>query len=173
MDTQEQHSSKVVGRIQYSELGIPVSQVNGSRKEEYLLRVYDQMLTTAETNFFRRPIIQSFDSLGRKLSWLAIPTLEDLKYALFEADGSIMDLGSEKVFTMQDIETIAYLSDYSSQLKFMSALASNVMKIVPNTIDNFKKECFSSGGTAKILDVNRDSELSLDEFFNKYYEGVR
>ena len=69
---------------EYTELGTPLIESEKSKQGEYLHQVFEQMLTTAESNFFRRPTIASFDNLGREISWLTIPTLEDLKCSLFE-----------------------------------------------------------------------------------------
>jgi hypothetical protein len=74
-------------------LGYLLLKHDGAKQVEFLHQVYDQMMNTAETNFFRRPVIQSCDNLGRKIAWLAIPTLEDLKYALYEPGDLILDLG--------------------------------------------------------------------------------
>jgi hypothetical protein len=111
-NTDEKISGEGTKGKEYTELGIPVSEGDQSKQGEYLDRVYDQMLTTAELNFFRRPVIESFDSLGHKVSWVTIPTLEDLKCSLYEPSGLIPDLGPEKVITLQDIETAACISDY-------------------------------------------------------------
>jgi len=103
------------------------------------------VLTSSASNFFRRPVIQSLDNLGHKISWLAIPTLEDLKCALYEAGDQILNLGPQKVFTMQDIETAAYMSDCSYQFRFVPRLASMVMEMVSKELENFKNACTSSG----------------------------
>ena len=76
------------------------------------------------------------------------------------------------MFTMQDIETAAYISDYAHQFKFVPNLASLMTKIVSNTINSFMNQCTRSAGTTKFFDVDRRSELSVDGFFKKYYEGV-
>jgi hypothetical protein len=155
-----------------TEMGIPVIEGEGSKQGAFLSRVYEQMRDNAESNFFRRPILESFDNLGHAITWLAIPTLEDLKCALYEAGDLVLDGGSEKVFTMQDIETIAYVSDCSYQFRFVPALASNIMEMVNITLNNYKDECLHSGGTTKIFDVDRRAELSQDELFKKYYQGA-
>jgi hypothetical protein len=116
--------------------------------------------------------MQSCDNLGRKIAWLAIPTLEDLKCALYEPGDLILDLGPEKVFTMQDIETAAYMSDCSGQFRFVPTLASLVMEHVSITLNNFKNECTRSGGTTRLFDIDGRTELTVDGFFKKYYEGV-
>ena len=47
-------------------------------------RAYDNMLMSAAVNIHNRPRIDSFDNVNRPVSFLVIPTLEGLKYALFE-----------------------------------------------------------------------------------------
>lgn len=159
-------------RREYTEKGTPVIEWDGSKQEQYLGRVYEQMLDNAESNFFRRPILESFDNSGHRVSWLAIPTLEDLKYALYEASDSILDIGPEKVYSIRDIETAAYVSDCSYQFRFVPTLASLIRKMLSNTIVNFQSECSRSGGTTKMFEVNRSADLTVDEFFKKYYEGL-
>ena len=170
--SKELHSQRTEERKACTEMGIPVIEGEGSKQGAFLSGVYEQMLDNAESNFFRRPILESFDDLGHKITWLAIPTLEDLKCALYEAGDLVLDVGPEKVFTMQDIETAAYVSDCSYQMRFVPILASNVMEMVNITLNNFNDECLHSGGTTKIFDVDRHAELSPDDLFRKYYIGV-
>ena len=156
MDTQEQRSTEMVGGGEYTELGIPLTEGDGVRQGEFLLRVYDQMLNAAETNFFRRPVIQTFDNQGNKTGWLAIPTLEDLKCALYEPGNTPQDLGlPDKVVNMHDIETAAYMSDSPIPLASLQALASQIMAMVTSTFDSYRNECYRSAGTSKIFDVQQ------------------
>jgi hypothetical protein len=55
--------------------------------------ICDKMFTSAEMNFHNRPHVHFFDKLGRSISFLAIPTLEDLKLVLFEAGNLANDHG--------------------------------------------------------------------------------
>ena len=82
-----------------------VTTVNESELSQ-LDRIYDSMLKSAEINIRNRPYIRSFDNLDRRVSFLVIPTLEDLKYTLFEPSDLVQDVGYPlKVTTKQDIES--------------------------------------------------------------------
>ena len=61
-----------------------VTIVNESELSE-LDRIYDSMLTSAEINIRNRPYISSYDNSNRPISFLVIPTLEDLKSTMFKA----------------------------------------------------------------------------------------
>ena len=53
-----------------------------------------------------RPCIRSYDAANHQISYMAIPTLEDLKQTLFPAGDLIIELGYPfKVTTKGDIET--------------------------------------------------------------------
>ena len=83
------------------------------------------------------------------------------------------DMGlPEKVVNMHDIETAAYMSDSPIPLGSLQALASQIMAMVTSTVDSYRNECYRSAGTSKIFDLDQNTELSLDDFLRKYYEGV-
>lgn len=173
MDTQRQQTNPMAKGVEYTELGIPVTEYSGSRQGEFLLRVYDQMLCTAEINFFKRPVIQTYDNHRNKTGWMAVPTLEDLKNALYESVSIAQDLGlPDKVINMQDLETASYRSDFPRALESFQNLASQMVAMVTSNFNSYKNECRRSAGTTKILDIDHTTELSLDNFFRKYYDGV-
>lgn len=103
-------------------------------------RMYDNMLTLAEINISNRPCIRSFDSRNRPVSFLVIPTLEDLKHTMFGTLGH---------FSM--IHTIV----------------SRITEILTELIHKFTKECTSHGGTARYLTPMILS--SVDGLLRKYY----
>ena len=77
--------------------------------------IYNNMLTSAETNVHNRPYIRSFNNRKDPISVLVIPTLEDLKLTMFEPG----DLGPEvgyplKVTTKEDIESASFSGLVSS-----------------------------------------------------------
>ena len=64
------------------------------------------VLTSAEINIRNRPCISSFDNLNRPVSFLVIPTLEDLKDTMFEPTDPAQEVGYPlKVTTNEDIES--------------------------------------------------------------------
>ena len=137
-------------------------------------RIYDKMLTSAEINIRNRPCISSFDNLGRPVSFLAIPTLEDLKLVLFEAGNLANDHGyPTRVTTMGDIESVAFLvrspPGTIGSPDLIPDLVSQITRIISQDIQNFSKECNSNAGTTKILDADGLTELSLDTLLRKYF----
>lgn len=136
--------------------------------------ICDKMFTSAETNFHNRPRVHSYDHLGRSISFLAIPTLEDLKLVLFEAGNLANDHGYPiKVTTMGDIESVAFLvrspPGTIGSPDLIPALVSQITRIISQDIQNFTKECNSNAGTTKILDADGLTELSLDTLLRKYF----
>ena len=79
--------------------------------------ICDKMFTSAEINFHNRPCVHSFDHLGRAISFFTIPTLEDLKLVLFEANDHGYPI---KVTTMGDIESVAYIDWFTSRKPWLS-----------------------------------------------------
>jgi len=137
-------------------------------------RICDNMFTSAEMNFHNRPRVHSFDKLGRSISFLAIPTLEDLKLVLFEAGNLANDHGYPiKVTTMGDIESVAYIAGSPpGSIGFPALipdLVSLMTRMISEHIQNFCKECNNSGGRTKILDADGLTELSLNALFKKYF----
>jgi hypothetical protein len=136
-------------------------------------RIYDKMLTSAEINIRNRPCVRSYDNLGHPVSFLVIPTLEDLKLVLFEAGNLVNDHGYPRVTTMGDIESVAFLvrspPGTIGSPDLIPALVSQITRIISQDIQNFSKECNGNAGTIKILDADGLTELSLDTLFRKYF----
>jgi hypothetical protein len=119
-------------------------------------------------NFHNRPCVHSFDHLGRAISFLAIPTLEDLKLVLFEANDHGYPI---KVTTMGDIESVAYIAGLPGSLGSPALIPDSVSlmtRMISEHIQNFCEECNNSAGTTKILDAD-GVELSLSALLRKYY----
>ena len=131
--------------------------------------ICDKMFTSAESNFHNRPRVHSFDKLGRSISFLVIPTLEDLKLVLFEANGHGYPI---KVTTMGDIESDVYLAGLPpgslGSPALIPDLVSLMTRMISEHIQNFCEECNNSAGTTKILDAD-GVELSLSALLRKYY----
>jgi len=137
-------------------------------------RICDNIFTSAEMNFHNRPRVHSFDRLGRSISSLAIPTLEDLKLVLFQAGILANDHGYPiKVTTMGDIESVAYIAGSPpgsvGSPALIPDLVSLMTRMISEHIQNFCKECNNSAGTTKILDADGLTELSLDTLLRKYF----
>jgi hypothetical protein len=69
-----------------------VTTVNESELSQ-LDRIYNSLLTSAEINIRNRPYISSYDNSNRPISFLVIPTLEDLKSTMFEGGDLVQDVG--------------------------------------------------------------------------------
>jgi hypothetical protein len=137
-------------------------------------RTYDNMLTSAEINIRNRPYISSFDNVNRPVSFLAIPTLEDLKYTLFEQTDPEQEVGYPlKVTTIEDIESTAFLAQCSpgtlGHHNMIPTVASRMTEIVTEHIHSFTEEAITLGGTARIFDADGLTQLSLDHLLKKYY----
>jgi hypothetical protein len=131
--------------------------------------ICDKMFTSAESNFHNRPRVHSFDKIGRSISFLAIPTLEDLKLVLFEANDHGYPI---KVTTMGDIESVAYIAGLPGSLgspDLIPDLVSLMTRMISEHIQNFCEECNNNAGTTKILDADGSTELSLNAFLKKYF----
>jgi hypothetical protein len=73
--------------------------------------IYDKMLEYAKINIRNRPCISSFNNCNDPISFLVIPTLEDLKSALFEPGDLVQEVGYPlKVTTKDDMESAAFLT---------------------------------------------------------------
>ena len=136
-------------------------------------RIYDNMLTLAEINIPNRPCIQSFKH-GRKISFLAIPTLEDLKSSFFESGDLVQEVGYPyKVTTMEDIISVAFLAQSPpgtlGHHDMISTVVSRIAEITEKHIRSFIQESISNGGTTKIFDADGLTEISLDGLLKKYY----
>ncbi len=108
-----------------------------------------------------------------QISYMAIPTLEDLKQTLFPAGNLIIELGYPfKVTTKGDIETAAFLAEYPrgavGHYSMITLIISSATKMVTRQIHSFTDACTSQGGTTKIFDAN-GTELSPEGLLKKYY----
>ena len=150
-----------------------VTTVNESELSQ-LGRIYNSMLTSAEINIRNRPYIRSFDNRDRRVSLLAIPTLEDLKYTLFEPSDLVQDVGYPlKVTTKQDIESAAFLAlsppGTLGHYSMIPTIVSRITEVLTEHIHSFTEECVSHGGTTKIVDAEGLTELSPEALLKKYY----
>jgi len=145
--------------------------------DSFLLKVFDKMLTSAEINIGNRPRIQSFDGMGRPVSFLSIPTLRDLQDLLLERvepeDPSEKRRRNLKVITMQDIESETYLTYPDPSLegvrKNLPIVVDNLRRMFSSLVRNFIDECIMHGGTTKIFDID-GREISPDDLLEKYYQ---
>ena len=150
-----------------------VTTVNDSELSR-LDRIYDSMLTSAEINIRNRPYIRSYDNSNRPISFLVIPTLEDLKSTMFEAGDLVQDVGYPlKVTTKEDIESAALLAQYPpgtlGHHDMVPTIVSRITKRTSELIHYFIEECISQNGTTKMFDADGHMELSPDGLFKKYY----
>jgi hypothetical protein len=137
-------------------------------------RIYDDVLTSAEINIRHRPCISSFDNLNRRVSFLVIPTLEDLKYTMFEQTDPAQEVGYPlKVTSKEDIESAAFLAQSPpgilAHYDMIPTLVSRITKIVTGHIHSFTKEAIALGGTTRIIDADGLTPISHDHLFKKYY----
>jgi len=111
-------------------------------------RIYDNMLTSAEINIRNRPCISSYDQLNRPISFLVIPTLEDLKSTMFEAGDLVQEVEYPlKVTTKQDIESASFLAKSPPRTlghyNMIPHIVSTVTEMLTRHIHGFTKECIS------------------------------
>ena len=137
-------------------------------------RMFDDMLTSAEINIRNRPYISSFDNRDRSVSFLVIPTLEDLRSTMFIPGDLVQEIGYPlKVTTKQDIESAAFLAQSPrgtlGHYGMIPTIVSRITEMLTEHIHSFIEECISHGGTAKIFDADGLTELSLDDLLKKYY----
>ncbi|HEY7079684.1 MAG TPA: hypothetical protein VH500_08285 [Nitrososphaeraceae archaeon] len=149
-----------------------------SEQTRFLDKVFDEMLTSAEINIASRPILQSFDALGSRISFLVIPTLEDLKYLLFEPEDQTEKYSHQsKVTTIQDIESASFMGVGGFDpvaigiRKNLPTVIFNLRERVSHIARNFTEECHNQGGTIKVFGADGITEISLDKIFEKYYSN--
>jgi len=135
-------------------------------------RIYDDVLTFAEINIRHRPCISSFDNLNLRVSFLVIPTLEDLKYTMFEP--TAQEVGYPlKITTKEDIESAAFLAqclpETLGHYDTIPILVSRIIETVTGHIHSFTKEAIAHGGTTRIVDADGLTPISQDYLFKKYY----
>jgi hypothetical protein len=135
-------------------------------------RIYNDVLNSAEINIRNRPCINSFDNLNRPVSFLVIPTLEDLKYTMFEP--TTQEVGYPlKITKKEDLESAAFLAQCLAgtlgHYDMIPILVSKITEMVTGHIRSFTKEAIALGGTTRIVDADGLTPISQDYLFKKYY----
>lgn len=139
-------------------------------------RIYDDMLTYAEINLRNRPCISSFDNLNRPMSFLVIPTLEDLKYTMFSPTDPAQEVGYPlKITTMEDIESAAFMAQSPpgtlAHHDMIPVIVSRFTEIVTQQVRDFTNEAIAHGGKTRIIDADGLTPISQDHLFKKYYSA--